>query len=409
MNLLKKCFILFYLLAACNIYAQRPFRWPHFLIRTDVIKTDIERFLSSGFLTPALQKDISAALHNSMLESYQTAQNIQNSVTTPLLCNIHPSKKITGPDNVSFTESALAMYPQIASIVTTDHLANIFLIKNNNLALYEQQRMRNWLSSLTPKIPTLKQETAFLMQPAKPDEWLAAQIPSQTKTLFLGELHRKENIKHFVTQLLQRIADTQPEGREIFLFTEFLPSEFLWSSFHNPASHPYGSVFQAAADKKISVIGLEPPYVQENILFLEFKNKAGQKERESIWSSPEGVRLRNQHYTELLKKYRMAFPNALFIVYAGASHVQYNSFLSVSGNFPAQETFVVTLYPEKYLSRCAAKEIPRQFRPIFSSLISQFDIATGGKFPQKTLYWQTKDSALTAGFDVQLKLPEALP
>ena len=146
--------------------------------------------------------------------------------------------------------------------------------------------------------------------------------------------------------------------------------------------------------------------MQDNILFLEYKNRAGQKQKTSVWASLEGMLVRNEHYAAILQEYRKMHPDALFIVYTGAAHVQYISPFSLSKKFPPEETFVVSLYPSQRLGLTPAESQSMNVRPFYTSLMSEFDFATGGTFPQKTLYWKTKESARAAGFDVQLKLPD---
>ena len=393
------------LFVASNTYAQRPFRLPSVFFRSDA-RNAMARFLSLNKISLPVEKNLSRALYNGMLQSYQIAREVQYSLNTPYLCNIYPSKKITGILNATtFSSSAYKMYPEFASMITPDQISDIFLTNNNNLAKSEQQRMANWLSLLAQKVPVLKEESASAIQPENLTSWLTQQIPAQTKNLFLGEFHRKETIKHFIQKLLPQLRATRPD-QPIFLFTEFLSSRFSWTAYHDPATHPYGNVFQTALQEDIPVIGLEPEYVQDNILFLEYKNRSGQKQKTSIWASPEGLRLRNTHYTAILKEYRQTYPDALFIIYTGADHVQYNSSSSLSKNFPLQETFVVSLYPTQRLGLTPAESQSLNVRPFYTSLMSEFDFATGGTFPQQVLYWQTKDSAQAAGFDVQLKLPD---
>lgn len=392
------------LFVASNTYAQRPFRLPSIFFRSDA-RNAIARFLSLNKISLPAEKNLSRALHNGMLQSYQTARAVQYSLNTPYLCNIYPSKKITGPlDKTTFSVSAYKMYPEFADMITPDQISDIFLTNNNNLAKDEQQRMANWLSLLAQKVPVLKEESANAIQPEDLTSWLTQQIPAQTKNLFLGEFHRKATIKRFMEQLLPSLRATRPD-KPIFLFTEFLPADFSWLAQYDPATHPYGNIFQTALQEDISVVGLEPPYVQDNILFLEYKNRSGQKQRTSIWASPEGMRLRNQHYATILQQYRDTYPDALFIIYTGASHVQYNSPFSLSKALPPQETFVVSLYPAQRLGLMPAESHALNTHPFYTSLISEFDFATGGTFPQQVLYWKTKDSAQAAGFDVQLKLP----
>jgi hypothetical protein len=159
----------------------------------------------------------------------------------------------------------------------------------------------------------------------------------------------------------------------------------------------------------IQVVGLEPEYVQDNLLFLEYKTRTGQRQKASIWSSLEGRRLRNNHYNEVIAQYRKMYPNTLFIIYTGTDHSQYTSPFSLSQNLPPVETVVTSLLPAQRLAMPPAVLKTEGIRPFFTSLSSEFDFATGGKFPQRVLYWKDKNSARATGFDIQLKIPDPNP
>ena len=351
------------------------------------------------------QAELSGFLYNNMLESYQQAKAIQYDANTPYLCPILPSKKIIGTAEQTTFVDAFDMYPDSPYLQTSEQLANYFLANNNNLAKYEQQRIINWLASLAQQTAIMEEEASHMQQPKEVLPWLVKQFPPEMKTLFLGDFHTKRRIISFLTQLLPAVRRHYP-SEPIFIFTEFLPSRFVWTLANESDNDPYGPIWKAAVDNDIHVIGLEPEYVKKNkVLFLEYKTLAGKERQASIWESAEGLRLRNEHYKKILEEYRKKYPLAKFIVLVGNLHADYNSAFSLSKNFPIDETFVVSLYPTQRLALTAAQAQDFGIQPSYTSLMSNFDFATGGTFSQNVLYWENKTSALAAGSDIQIKFP----
>lgn len=64
------------------------------------------------------------------------------------------------------------------------------------------------------------------------------------------------------------------------------------------------------------------------------------EEEVNMWSTPEGMRVRNADWYQAIAEYRKEMPDALFIVYAGAAHLDYSYLSSLSRRFPREETFI---------------------------------------------------------------------
>ena len=383
--------------------AQRPFRLPASVLREAARRNVPLEAPAAAVLSSAEQAAQNQALQKNLLLSYKQAQEIQQSLQTPFMCQIQPTKKLSVSSPAFFKTPATQLYPSVPYLQTPKQLTQYFLTQNNLLAEKEQQRMSGSLNSLVQQAPLLKEQAALAKQPKNKIEWLASYIPSQVNTLFVGEMHGFPEIQQALSRLLELLRAQRP-NQTILLFSEFLYKDFIWTPYHDPASHPFGKVWKTALDQRIISVGLEPSFVKDDPLFFEYKDKEGNIYSSSVWSSLEGMRLRHEHYNQVLQRYRQTYPEALFVVYTGANHSQYTSLFSLSQPLPADKTFVVSLYPSKRLAKMPANFLIGRRRPFFTSIMGEFDWATGGTFPQQVLYWQDKTSAHTAGFDVQLKL-----
>ena len=56
------------------------------------------------------------------------------------------------------------------------------------------------------------------------------------------------------------------------------------------------------------------------------------------------MRVRNQAWVKLIKKYRTKYPNALFVIHCGKAHADYLEPFAVPLSFPAGKTFVSAVY-----------------------------------------------------------------
>ena len=110
------------------------------------------------------------------------------------------------------------------------------------------------------------------------------------------------------------------------------------------------------------------------------------------FSMPEGVRLRNRAWLEEIKSLRKQYPDALFIIYAGDMHLNYESSQSVGVRLPPEKTFFISV-----LFRT------KEERPIMHTL----DLLPQSRYPfwnQKVLTWEDPALRRAAGFDIRILL-----
>lgn len=133
---------------------------------------------------------------------------------------------------------------------------------------------------------------------------------------------------------------------------------------------------------RVPVVGLEMPAVgvTDNTLVV-LKDEAGRKVTQDIWKSLSGLYLRNQAWLRVIRQYRQKYPDALFIIHAGAWHTGYIMPFSLAQSFAPQETFVALFMKEDY------------------TLLNLF---SRGRLSAPRLGWKDKHLARVAGFDVQL-------
>ncbi len=230
-------------------------------------------------------------------------------------------------------------------------------------------------------------------EPVADMAWLARQVKEETRYLLLGELHDPV-VAQQIPALLQALRAQNPH-RQIFLFTEFLPEEAEWGNLQKEIVYPgyYRTVFDTALQEKIRVFGLEPNFTYQTEPLL--MPNSGVPVKSTLWSTIEGVRLRNEKSLQILQKYRQQYPDALFVVYAGSGHVAYSQPNSLGDKLVGENTLVALLCPE-YL------ESPQNH--LRNYLTTQFDTWTKGLFLQRVFQLRGKDLSRLAGFDVRIRI-----
>lgn len=199
----------------------------------------------------------------------------------------------------------------------------------------------------------LKRNEKLLLQAAiavkNTPQNLAAQIPPDTQYWFIGEEHGQPNVRRTIADTLSAFVEQNP-GREILFFTEFLPQganaqdAVAYANLGLYKGH--ATVWNVVHKAGIALIGLEPRFVHRNRL-LQTRYDAvpgGESSECSIWLSLEGMRVRNQAWVKLIKKYRTKYPNALFVIHCGEAHADYLEPFAVPLSFPAGKTFVSAVY-----------------------------------------------------------------
>ena len=199
------------------------------------------------------------------------------------------------------------------------------------------------------------------------------------------------------SQLVLSLRFRQP-NREILLFTEFLPENKIWGkTIDEPLLPLHKTIWRAATAANIPVIGMEPEFVEKSIdATVNYRLAFGGYEEEFAWATIEGARLRNKRWLETLRAYRKNHPNALFVIYTGAGHVEYTEPYSLGRELAGENTLVAEIYPRVIRSEYGRGK---------DFLIDDFDVMTQGAFPQRILWFADPAIAQRAGFNIRVKIP----
>lgn len=272
---------------------------------------------------------------------------------------------------------------------------NYFLAANNRaIATLWKQR--------TALFKALKaRENDFLTQKVSepttnPFIQMAEQIGPEIKQVMLGEIHDYVWLQPGIGTFLEALRAKYP-NRKMVLATEFLPrgkKNMLpareWMSKANPE---YEDLFKTATRLGIRIKGLESSYVFYHTPPQMEIPGVTPEEEVNMWSTPEGMRVRNVDWAKAIAEYRQEEPDALFIVYAGADHLDYSKLSSLARRFPREETFIGMVFPyvldEGQIMTC---DLVDEALPALNTV--------------KYLSWPSKELRNLAGFDVRIKLPE---
>ena len=225
---------------------------------------------------------------------------------------------------------------------------------------------------------------------------MAAQIGPEIKQVMIGEIHDYTWLQPGISSFLEALRAKYPK-RQMVLVTEFLPRGKKnmrpardWMRQANPE---YETLFNDATRLGIRIKGLESNYIYFHTPPKMEIPGVTPEEEVNMWSTPEGLRVRNADWYQAIAEYRKEMPDALFIVYAGADHLDYSHPSSLSRRFPREETFIGMVYP--YVPD--GKEI---------MTCDNIDEALPALNTVKYLSWPSKNLRNLAGFDVRIKLPE---
>ena len=268
---------------------------------------------------------------------------------------------------------------------------NYFLAANNRASRQViQQRLQS------AKTVQQNQESLWRTQkgfaPAPLENILLEEIPSQAQYILLGEEHDQAVILDFVSRFLTSYQRKYP-ARKICLLTEFLPvgqpSKYTLDSMREE-SPAYAKVFTRAQKSGITVYGLEPQVVfsSRDVVLLDEKYNPGKKKWE-LWVMPESMRARNRFWMQQIKAMRAQYPDAVFVIYAGADHVAYNASFSLAKEFPSEQTFIAHLFAEDSQN------------DVYNDWL---DVIGGDEYPfrkQKVLSWKSPFLRRVAGFDIR--------
>ncbi len=353
----------------------------------------------------ALQNiNISRQLERRLSQTYRQARQIHSQLPvgyTPIMGE--PIQQIFHPEELD----PATLYPDQTFLKTHEQTGRYLAARNNRLFVQEMKRMKEVWTQVAMNLPRLKQEAAATKQPTNQVQWLAQQIPPQTTQLFIGEAHGYPEIHKFVAQLVGQLRAQHPT-RPIILLTEFLPENFTWKNQDKAEGlpwtlHKYFITWEQVRKEQVPVIGLEHPFAVDDNCKVRYLNEKGILTKQTVWASLEGVRLRNERWQKTLQQYRANFPDALFIIYAGADHVMYNRPFTLAAN-STEKPFVAILYPNQRLAyepkgRFAGTMIAKPVKGPLERLVDNLDLQN------PVIKWTSPDLPAIAGFDVRIKVP----
>lgn len=314
-----------------------------------------------------------------------------------------PAKRVKGASIIS-PLSAKRMYadkPFLQHPLLGPRLAEAyFLAQNNRLFINYVREMETFWAAFEEAIPRFYEEAENLKQPQNLLDWTVEQIPADVKDLFIGEVHDQHEITQFVSELLPRLRAQNP-NRKIFLFTEFLMDGQTGNAkisnllVEHAKKHYYYPVWESAQKLDIPLVGLESSKVQ-TVHPVKMADPEGHLGTTVVGATPEGIRIRNEHWWNILQKHRQENPDALFVIYTGSFHSMYNYPMSLAKRLSKKTTFVIDLTMEKLVEDGEASYKTDNLETLNPDL----------SFPQPVLKWNSPDLVELSGFDVRVKLPK---
>ena len=296
------------------------------------------------------------------------------------------------------------VYADKPFLTTREQTANYMAAQSNRLFVQQSENLLRWHEQVEQHLPQMEEAVRQMSQPEHPIAWLAEQIPAQTTTLFVGEMHGFTEIRQGVADLLSTLRAQNP-AREIILFTEFLPENFHWRETTDPALldlPKYATIWEEANHNHIEVIGLEPEVALADSCEVEGLRETGKKAVFPQWAHLEGMRLRNEAWLQTMQTYRAQHPDALFVVYSGSAHSSYYFPFSLPTLMSKEHPFVVTLYPDKVLTATSSFWVSHiDFVPYQEPLER---LTKHVLFQRPVLQFKDPEISRLAGFDVRIKL-----
>ena len=254
------------------------------------------------------------------------------------------------------------LYPNAPEGLTPETLGYYITIKDDlqvrksSAARYEKEEQARALWNSAGFLKKIRLSNA--VPEGKEAKWLASQIKPDTRYLLVGVEHNP-NVTKMLTDFLGEIVRTgEYAGRQIFLFSQSYGEGFRQNPpkdemvkelleelvkdpvFADPERQALARplfrdwledpVLFNAMVLNIPVIGLEPSFVRSGSNFW-------------VLNRPEGMRLRHERWLQTIRLYRERYPDALFIVYAGAGHISYGKPYSLGDTLAGEKTFVTEI------------------------------------------------------------------
>ena len=313
------------------------------------------------------------------------------------------------------------LYPQVNFLKTSKQAQNYMLARNNRLFAQEVARLNQTIwPILDKKLPALRYASEQLPQVLDPLGWMAQQVVLQNKKfLFIGEVHEFPEIQESVRQFLTTLRELAPT-RPIIVLTEFLPAEYEWylpeefilpdekryfmqHSVPQYLQEDYRPIWDDIVQQNMRVIGLEPYRVLNDGSKIKYVSRGGDLLKQEMWTTLEGMRIRNEAWKKTIEKYRQENPEALLVVYTGAAHSLYTSPFSIVNGYE-DDAFVLTFYPARRVF--IKTDVDEQPVAATTSLTDPLERLTNftQSFPQTVLFLDRPDLARVVGFDGRIKV-----
>lgn len=361
---------------------------------------------------------ISKILETRVWDSFCQACSLQATISE---CHAmiygEPAYKFTADPHFSVK----TLYPDIFYLNTNKQAARYLVARNNRLFTQEFHRLNNsvW-PQLDEKLPALQQAATLLPRPLDPLGWMAEQVSERNpRILFIGEVHDFPEIQQQILTFLLHLR--QQDSRPMIILTEFLPEGYEWNMPEKPLlplekgyykqhvdvpqylQEDYRPIWDTIVPNGFRVIGLESRRVINDESTVTSRIRKNTFAKQEIWTTLEGMQLRNKIWQGIIDKYSRENPDALIIVYTGAAHSLYNAPFSIA-NGHEKEAFVLAFYP----ARRVFVKTDNNDKPVAAttSLTDPLERLTNftQSFPQTVLFLDRPDLARTAGFDGRIKI-----
>lgn len=386
-----------FLLSASTVQAQLP----------DVVKSTeaaFSRFANS--YTPEIAARITETLIKRVQTSGELFEKTRNSYPANLseFSSFYLWNGQTLTDDLNIAPEDL--YPQKSFLQNQEQLRLYFLARNNREQTKYYRKLYARYQAIGRRLNDFKQAQTPITHPADQDLlWVIQQLPNNLSYLLLGEFHLFPDIMARVALLIHYLHYFAQPERQIIVLTEFLPEMTTYEPnipLHSSVTY-YKDIFEYIYKMDIPIIGLEPD-VTSKMAFNKVAESAEAIGKEaldishSVSVTLEGTRFRNVRFLKTIEKIRQQHPEALIIVWAGNTHIEYPEPYSLGKTLAGPETRVISLEPE-YVP------IPKDKERRWRRYITKFDIATDKQFINNRLI-QFNDPELTklSGADIRWRV-----
>lgn len=257
---------------------------------------------------------------------------------------------------------------------------NAWVYANNRRMLAVRVELEYAMRRVQQLMPQMEKDLKISFKKSVPS------IPASAKYIFLGEVHREKKIQQLFLDVILKYRKQHP-NKQIIVLTEFQYDKGLSSTPFEEEERleDYKAFFDQLSWYLVPFAGLEEKIITaDERQFISFNGSS--VPQQATW---EGVRLRNAHWARRIQAWAKKYPQAVFFIYAGNAHLDYQMPFSVARKFPQSETFVFSVYQQWHAPRYL------------------FHTASKGRFIKPGVYltWKNNRWARHAGFDAAYILP----